>query len=73
MGFKWGTAVGSCWEVMRLDAGLLTPIVLKDVDCRGNETSLLQCASSGFGAYTDLPHDYDACVVCRNGGFFDCC
>ena len=43
------------------------PILLNDVDCFGNETSLLLCRHSGVGNH-DCDHSEDAIVRCGNIG-----
>ena len=44
------------------------PILLDDVDCLGNESSLFSCGHSGFGTH-DCSHSKDASVQCeKNGG-----
>ena len=39
------------------------PIMLDDLQCRGNESSLLQCPSRGVNAH-DCVHREDAGVIC---------
>ena len=39
------------------------PIMLDDLQCRGNETSLLQCRNGGVNVH-DCAHLEDAGVVC---------
>ena len=40
------------------------PILLDNVGCRGNESSLLQCSHRGIGVYRSCSHYEDAGVRC---------
>ena len=42
------------------------PIYLDDVNCRGNETNLIDCPHNGVGEH-DCDHDEDAGVMCPQG------
>ncbi|GIM00456.1 hypothetical protein Vretimale_5260, partial [Volvox reticuliferus] len=64
LGYKWGTsAVAS--DFLSYQIVLRQSMVMTKVDCKGTETSLLQCANGGLGL---TPNDYTraAGVVCRN-------
>ena len=43
------------------------PILLKNVDCFGNETSLLLCRHIGVGNH-NCDHSKEASVLCRRNG-----
>ncbi|XP_072549826.1 uncharacterized protein [Salminus brasiliensis] len=42
------------------------PILLDDVDCSGNESSITECGHKGFGRY-NCDHNKDAGVTCGDG------
>ncbi|GIL49618.1 hypothetical protein Vafri_5890, partial [Volvox africanus] len=64
LGYKWGTsAVASHFASYQIV--MRQSMVMRNVDCRGTESSLLQCANGGLDFYQN---DYTraAGVVCRN-------
>ena len=44
------------------------PIVLDDLHCKGNESSLLECPHGGVGEH-NCGHAEDAGVICSSGKF----
>ena len=45
-------------------------ILLDDVDCQGNESSINQCYHRGWGSH-NCGHSEDVSVVCSNSGTYE--
>ena len=59
------TAAAIAFQRARFGAGS-GPILLDDIQCTGNETSLLQCSHGGIRNHNCVHHE-DASVSCFNG------
>nr|XP_055037248.1 deleted in malignant brain tumors 1 protein-like [Misgurnus anguillicaudatus] len=60
-----------CGEAVTADSGAhfgqgIDPILLDDVACSGNESSLIQCKHNGLGSH-NCKHSHDAGVICSEG------
>ena len=43
------------------------PILLNNVNCTGDEHSLINCTHDAIGVYGECTHNDDAGVACRSG------